>query len=107
MLGTIKHLSWIEYIWCCFHFLGEPEGDLDETTSFAVLAGDTVESVMQQYRDACAESRRIVAAHPLDAQSSVAHPYFGIVSLRWIILHLVEEIARHAGHVDLLREATD
>ena len=35
------------------------------------------------------------------------HEYFGFVTLRWILLHMTRETARHAGHLDILRELTD
>ena len=37
----------------------------------------------------------------------VPHPQLGEVSLRWILVHMIEETARHAGHADILRELTD
>ena len=62
-------------------------------------------SVIADYAAACAESDRIAALLPLDHH--VAHPRLGRVSLRWIYTHLIEETARHAGHLDILRELID
>ncbi|SCE99242.1 Protein of unknown function [Micromonospora coriariae] len=42
-----------------------------------------------------------------DLDHVVPHPQLGEVSLRWILVHLIEETARHAGHADILRELTD
>ena len=56
------------------------------------------------YRSEAEQSRQVVAAAPgLDALATRGDP----VTLRWILLHMIEETARHAGHADLLREAAD
>jgi len=44
---------------------------------------------------------------PLDALSACDDPYRGNVSLRWILVHMIEETARHVGHLDIMREAID
>jgi hypothetical protein len=46
-------------------------------------------------------------ASSLEATSQIPHDYFGFVTLRWIVLHMTTETARHAGHLDILRELTD
>jgi hypothetical protein len=49
-----------------------------------------------------------VAASPsLDVPSREPHWHFGTMTLRWILLHMLRETARHAGHLDILRELTD
>jgi hypothetical protein len=50
----------------------------------------------------CAEAREIAAAYALD--DLVEHNRRGPLTLRWLYLHMIEEIARHAGHADILRE---
>jgi hypothetical protein len=108
ILGTIKHLAWCERRWFEQNFLGDPRDELEAHRSFGFGGADTVESVIDDYRDACDSSRRIVAAAPsLDTNAQIAHPFFGICTLRWILLHMIEETARHAGHLDILRELTD
>jgi hypothetical protein len=67
--------------------------------------GDTVAGVLADYRAACEQSRTAAAAHGLD--DAVPHDRLGMVSLRWIYVHMIEETARHAGHADILREQTD
>ena len=44
---------------------------------------------------------------PLDTLTAIGHDVFGVVSLRWILVHMIEETARHCGHLDILRELTD
>ena len=76
--------------------------------SFRLRPTDTVESVLDEYRDECALSRDIVSkAASLDALSAREDTYRGNVPLRWILVHMIEETARHAGHLDIMREAID
>jgi uncharacterized damage-inducible protein DinB len=108
ILGTINHLAWVEKRWFEYHFKGEDPDDLDAHRSFELGPTDTIESVLERYRGACAEARRTVADEPsLDALAKVEHRHFGATSLRWILLHMIEETARHAGHLDIVRELTD
>jgi uncharacterized damage-inducible protein DinB len=108
ILSTINHLAWVEKRWFEYHFKGEDPDDLDAHRSFELGPTDTIETVLERYRAACAEARRTVADAPsLDALAKVEHRHFGATSLRWILLHMIEETARHAGHLDIVRELTD
>jgi hypothetical protein len=108
-LGVVKHLTWAEEGWFRGTFAGEVtgwEGTSEE--SFAITPTDTVESVVQAYRDECAHSRRITDAAPtLDKLSVGATELRGRVSLRWVVIHMLEETARHVGHLDVMREQID
>lgn len=103
--GVVKHLTWVESGWFGQLFAdraGEHMRTHDRDWEFTVEPGDTVESLIAGYRAACAASRAAVAGHSLD--EVVPHSRMGEVSLRWIKLHLIEETARHAGQLDILRE---
>ena len=63
---------------------------------------DTVASITENFRRVCAESDRVAFDHDLDDTAN--HARRGPVSLRWIYVHMIEELARHAGHGDILRE---
>ena len=66
------------------------------------------EELRERYRTACAASRAVVAeARDLDRLSARPRRDGPHVDLRWILIHMIEETARHAGHADLLREAID
>jgi len=111
-LGILKHLGWMERGWFRETFAGEDveaiDVDGDNSAEFAIGDADTVESVMAFYRAEVEEARRVVRAAPsLDALSARATNYGEQVSLRWIMVHMVEETARHAGHLDLMREQID
>lgn len=110
LAGLLKHLALVERNW--FPCLLAPEpGDVYLTSeeealaSFTLEETDTVEELAAAYERACARSREVAAR--LDLDHVVPHPQLGEVSLRWIMVHLIEETARHAGHADILRELTD
>ena len=108
-LGVVAHLAAVEYGWFEESFLGLPaRAALGAHGDFAIESDDTVESVVAQYDEACAQSRDIAAAaSSLDAVAVVEHRHWGQVTLRWILVHMIEETARHAGHLDLMREQID
>ncbi|MFG2527071.1 DUF664 domain-containing protein [Streptomyces sp. NPDC048516] len=63
--------------------------------------------LLAEYDRQCAVSNEIIAAHALDVVGT--HPDFGVsaASLRWIVFHITEATARHAGHTDAIRELAD
>jgi hypothetical protein len=110
LLGVVKHLAWVEQLWLQRRFAGAdgPPDPLDDNSVTFELAGaDTVESVLADYRRQVERGRAIAARASLDDVSPFEHPLFGHVSLRWVLVHLLEETARHAGHLDLMRERID
>jgi hypothetical protein len=108
-LGVVAHLSGVEVGWFAETFAGEYADPAWETHgNFRLTPDDTVESVIAEYEQCCERSRRIAAAAPsLDALSTVSTDLRGKVSLRWIMVHMIEETARHAGHLDLVCEQLD
>jgi hypothetical protein len=108
-LGIVAHLAAVEVGWFAETFAGTPADPIwDDHGSFRLRADDSVDSVVEEYQAACAQSRAIVEAAPsLDALSTVADEHRGYVSLRWMLVHMIEETARHAGHLDILREQID
>ncbi|HEX4191382.1 MAG TPA: DinB family protein [Marmoricola sp.] len=105
-LGLVKHLTFVEQVWFEVALLGRARAELglpeDVDSSFAITDTDTVASVLGRYREVCATSREIAARYGLDdvAQHNRRSP----MSLRWVYLHLIRELNRHAGHADILRE---
>jgi hypothetical protein len=104
-LGLVKHATFVEQVW--FHHrvagvsreqIGIPE-TVDE--SFSLAPEDTVVEVRRRYVDACDRSRGIAAEHDLDE----VFDWRGTpVSLRFLYAHLLTELARHAGHGEILVE---
>jgi hypothetical protein len=106
--GVVKHLTGVERFWFAIDFAGReidwPWTEEDPHGCFPIAPGDTVDGLLAAYRGECARSREIVAAAELDER---AHSDGMTFTLRYALAHLIEETARHAGHLDLLREATD
>jgi hypothetical protein len=103
--GVVKHLRWVETGWFEY-LLGAHSGDNGRAHprdwEFTVQPDDTAASLIEEYRAACARSREV--AQDLVLDDVVPHRSMGGVSVRWIYVHLIEETARHAGHLDILRE---
>ncbi len=107
--GLIKHLAYVERWWFQAVWAGRevdfPWSEDDPDAEFRLEAGESADSLVALYRGECEISRQVVGADPdLDASVPGRH---GEVSLRWIMVHMIEETARHAGHADLLREMAD
>ncbi|MFI6793231.1 DinB family protein [Nonomuraea sp. NPDC050383] len=111
MAGVVSHLRWVEYTWFEVLFLGKPaQGPpFDETVEDADMRveGVPLARLLEEYAHQCAVSNEIVAAHGLDEVGR--HPDFrsAAASLRWMLIHMVEETGRHAGHLDVIRELLD
>jgi uncharacterized damage-inducible protein DinB len=108
-LGVIKHLTWAEAGWFRDTFAGQYQGwECSNAASFAVSSQDSIESVVADYRDECARSRTVIdAASSLDQLSAKRDEFYGFVSLRWLLVHMIEETACHTGHLDIMRELID
>lgn len=106
LLGLVKHAAFVEGVWFEVALAGRSRADagLPDTVeeSFALAQDDTVASVAGQYRQAWAGADQIAARHALD--DLALHNRRGPVSVRWIYLHMIQELAQHAGHGDILRE---
>ena len=68
---------------------------------------DTMADIIAGYRSEIAAANDIIAAHELDTVARKPSPSNEGMQLRWIVAHMIEETARHAGHMDLIREAID
>jgi uncharacterized damage-inducible protein DinB len=119
LAGLVKHAALNEDHWFGVVLLGRPpaepwasvDWDADPDWEFRTALDDDPAELLAVYDETCARSRANVAeaaaAGGLDVLST-AHPRSGSrFSLRWILLHMIEEAARHNGHADLLREAAD
>jgi uncharacterized damage-inducible protein DinB len=102
LLWLLKHLAGAESAWVERRFAGLDRPARDDT----IRDGDTVRSAIDAYRATWARVDAIVAAGQLDDPCRTMEGDEQ-VSLRWILMHLLEETARHAGHADILRELID
>ncbi len=111
MASLVSHMRWVENSWFEVLFLGgEAKGpQFDESVEDAEMRveGVPLAQLIAEYERACERSNEIIAAHPLDQTGR--HPDFrsAKASLRWMIIHMIEETARHAGHMDTIRELVD
>jgi len=104
-LGLVKHATFVEQVWLHHRVAGVPRAEvgLPDTVeeSFVLDPADTVATVRTAFLAACDRSRAIAAGHGLAEEFAWHH---GPVSLRFIYAHLIAELARHAGHGDILAE---
>jgi uncharacterized damage-inducible protein DinB len=116
LAGLLYHLALVEESWLVQRFAGQAEPEpwpgvdweADPNWEFRTAESLEPEELRDRYREACQRSRDIVsAAAGLDQQSAEPMRDGRHFSLRWVLVHLIEETARHAGHADLLREAID
>ncbi|MFF8314614.1 DinB family protein [Streptomyces lydicus] len=111
MAGLVSHMRWVEHLWFEVLFLGRPAVGplLDDATEDADMDVDGIPlpQLLDEYARQCAVSNEIIAAHALEDVGK--HPEFrsAAASLRWMLLHMIEETARHAGHMDAIRELLD
>ncbi|GAB3845504.1 DinB family protein [Dactylosporangium cerinum] len=98
LLGLVKHLTHVER----WYFLGERTRDWRRT--MRPSAEETVDGVLAGYRDAVAQANAVIAACTDLTQPAHRGP---APSMRWVLAHMIEETARHAGHADILREQID
>ena len=115
LLGILRHMAEVEYYWCEHILLGnddnldffcsaeDPDGDFNDLNSHPA------ELVLRRWQDACETSRAHVQTIDNLNLVAVKAPTWdpNPVSLRYILIHLIEEYARHNGHADLLRERID
>ncbi|MFE0449878.1 DinB family protein [Streptomyces sp. NPDC058914] len=109
--GLISHLRWVEYYWFHMVFLGEegdaPWTDDDPDREMRIAADFPLAQLLDEYAEQAERYRKLVAEHDLDTKAKRPVSDGRHVDLRWILLHLIEETARHNGHLDILREHID
>jgi hypothetical protein len=114
MAGLVAHLRWNEYSWFQLNLLGVPDtgqtpwtedGDPD-----AEMSVDDVPlaSLLDDYDAECARSNSAIASLSLDDTEKGPYAVKGeAASLRYVLCHMIEETARHVGHLDIIRELLD
>jgi len=113
MLGLVRHLTDVERGWAKRAFAGQQapplyygdaHSDGDPDGDFHPPPDATLEGALDAFWAEAADADGIYAAGSLDEIESHERSFY---SLRWILVHLIEEYARHLGHADLIRQAID
>ncbi|HEV2528834.1 MAG TPA: DinB family protein [Thermomicrobiales bacterium] len=117
--GMLKHLAYVEDDWFTETMMGRPRPepwasapwDEDRDWEWHSAATDTPEQLRTLWEASVERSRRVVdealAEGDLGQIARADAPGHELPSLRWIIVHMIEEYARHNGHADLIRESID
>jgi hypothetical protein len=103
LLWLMKHMARAESLWLVHRFAGQDDFVDDDR----VGPGDTMQSAIVAYRQTWERSDAVVAAAPSLSELCRDVGSESEVNLRWVLMHLLEETARHAGHADVLREIVD
>jgi hypothetical protein len=115
-LELLKHLTFVERRWLCWGFLAEPVDDPwgdsggDPDGRWQVRDDEPLELLASQFRDQCRRSREVTSSAALTDRARVGGRFRTpdeAPTLGWILVHLLQEHARHLGHLDVVRELTD
>ena len=110
LLGLVRHLAEVEVNWFRPLLAGEPMGGiwapgLDVDVAFNDVTAASAQEAFSRWHAECEYARQLVAAAPsLDVTGERGGKRY---TLRWVLVHLIEEYSRHNGHADLLRERID
>lgn len=109
--GIVSHLRWAEELWFREVLLGQPGTGrgfgTDEDDAEFKVAGIPLADLVAEYVAESERSDVAIRAAGLGATGSTALHSVGDATVRWMVLHMLEETARHAGHLDLVRELLD
>ncbi|MFE9536893.1 DinB family protein [Streptomyces sp. NPDC006691] len=113
--GLVKHVAETELNWLRMAQQRPNDKQRDQSNwheSFVLIGDETVEGMLAFWAEVAVETEEFIRKVPSldDTFPLPAAPWFpkdGRVSMRWLMMHLVEEMARHAGHADIIRESLD
>ena len=113
-LALLKHLTGVELRWFRWGFAAEPVdspwAENGPDGRWHAGAEETTEEIKARFREECDRSRRIIAGADLQERSRSGgrfNPPGHQPALIWILFHVLQEYARHAGHLDVVRELAD
>jgi uncharacterized damage-inducible protein DinB len=107
--GLVSHLTYVEQYWFGVLLDGRPDPwrerfATDPDAEFTAGMSTPITELVENYVQECARSRAVAAELDMDATVMRGD---APVNLRWVLIHMIEETGRHAGHLDLLRELLD
>jgi uncharacterized damage-inducible protein DinB len=109
LIGLVKHLASVEYVWFCETFARPSEAvpfdPADPDADMRAAPHETTAGIVDFYGRARAAADQAIEQVGLDELGTSWSGY--TVSMRWVLIHMIEDTARHAGHMDILRELID
>jgi uncharacterized damage-inducible protein DinB len=112
--GLVKHVAAMETSWTDLIRQRPHEGNVEDyADGFRLLPHETLDGTLAAYDAVARDTEALLSGRSLDDPVPVPKgvPWFpqdiDAWSVRWVLLHLIEETARHAGHADIVREAVD
>lgn len=109
--GVLNHLRWVEHSWIENRFVGGPDLGpwTDDSPDQEFLDGAILplDDIIAGYREQIVRTDALIEKLDLDDRSVTPFRSGVLPTLRWVILHLIEENSRHNGHLDILREIAD
>jgi len=107
LLGLVRHMAEVENNWFRWWLGGDgPTARWEGDEDFAVDDAD-VEEAFTYWRDECENARAVLARFESLDDVGAGQTKGAGISVRWTLIHMIEEYARHNGHADLLRQAID
>lgn len=114
LIGLVKHMTLLESYYFCDAFErprptlaweSDEDAKLGHPADFYAKPEELIPDLIADYHAACAAADRTIAE--LDLDTTGRHPAGVTVSLRWMLLNVLIDTARHAGHADIVRENID
>ncbi len=111
MSGVLSHLRWVEYSWIRGRLLGEddegPWTDEDPDREFHYRLAEPLSVTIEDYQELARAHDELFTGIELDQVAALTVRGGKEITFRWIVQHLIEENARHNGHLDIMRELID
>lgn len=110
--GLVSHLRWVEHTWFEVMLAGHSSADNpsfseDPEDLEMMVDGIPLARLLDEYEQQCAVSNELIAARSLDDTGKNRDFPVGQATVRWMVMHMIEETARHVGHLDIIRELLD
>jgi uncharacterized damage-inducible protein DinB len=109
LIGLVKHLGSVEYGWFCDTFGRESDAvrfdDAEPDADMRAAPGESTAQILDYYARAREAADAVIAELDLEDTGTAWHG--ATVTLRWALIHVLEDTARHAGHMDIVRELLD
>lgn len=109
LLGLVKHLACVEYGWFCETFGRQteplPVDENDENSDLRIEPSETTAGILGLYARAREAADTVISE--VEPEETGTAWTGETVSMRWVLIHMLEETARHGGHMDILRELID